>query len=283
MSELLFVSSVQKELAEERRAVQDFVRGDALLRRFFDVFLFEDLPASDRRADDVYLAEVDRCGVYIGLFGREYGAEDATGRSATEREFDRAASAGKARLIFVKGADDGGRDPKMLRLIHRAGAELIRRRFANVPDLTAGLYASLVEHLERTGRLRMRPFDAAFCPSASMADIDNAKVAWFLGRARRERQYPLDEDTPPQQVLAHLSLVDAGRPSHAAILLFGKRPQRFLLTSEVKCLHFHGTKVRKPIPSYQVYRGTVFDLVDQAVDFVMSKIARSVGTRAQGP
>ena len=46
----IFVSSVQKEFAQERRAIRDFVEGDALLRRFFDVFLFEDLPASDRRA-----------------------------------------------------------------------------------------------------------------------------------------------------------------------------------------------------------------------------------------
>lgn len=33
--ERLFISSVQKELAEERRAVRDYVHGDALLRRFF--------------------------------------------------------------------------------------------------------------------------------------------------------------------------------------------------------------------------------------------------------
>ena len=51
--------------------------------------------------------------------------------------------------------------------------------------------------------------------------------------------------------------------------------------SGVKCAHFHGTEVAKPIPSYQVYKGTVFALVDQAVDFVMSKIALSVGTRAE--
>ncbi|MDE1977519.1 MAG: DeoR family transcriptional regulator, partial [Elusimicrobia bacterium] len=61
------------------------------------------------------------------------------------------------------------------------------------------------------------------------------------------------------------------------------KPQSFLPTSEIKCLHFHGTEVRKPIPSYQVYKGNLFDLVDQAVDFVMSKINRTVGTRAQGP
>ena len=58
-------------------------------------------------------------------------------------------------------------------------------------------------------------------------------------------------------------------------------PQRFLITSEVKCLQFHGTTVAKPIPDYQIYKGTVFELVDQAVFFVMSKIAAAVGTRAE--
>ena len=70
MSERIFISSVQKELAEERRAIRDFVRGDALLRRFFDVFLFEDLPASDRRADDVYLDEVGRVRFTSGCLAR---------------------------------------------------------------------------------------------------------------------------------------------------------------------------------------------------------------------
>jgi predicted HTH transcriptional regulator len=83
--------------------------------------------------------------------------------------------------------------------------------------------------------------------------------------------------------LTHLNLLERDLPSHAAILLFGKEPQRFLITSEVKCLHFHGKEVAKPIPSYQIYKGTVFELVDQAVDFVMSKITRAVGTRAEGP
>lgn len=279
----LFVSSVQKELAGERRAVKAFVEGDPLLRRYFTVFLFEDLPASDRRADEVYLDEVDRCAVYVGIFGKEYGFEDAEGVSPTEREFDRATARGKPRLIFVTGTDDRGRHPKMQALIGKAGNQLIRRRFGTAPELTAALYASLVDHLEGVGRLRTRPFDASACPQATLGDLSDEKLRWFLARARRERQFALAENTPPAEALAHLNLLDAGQPTHAAILLFGKYPQRLLLTSEIKCMHFHSTEVRKPIPSYQIYKGTVFDLVDQAADFVMSKIARSVGTRAQGP
>jgi predicted HTH transcriptional regulator len=279
----LFISGVQKELQDERRAVKAFVEGDPLFRRYFTAFLFEDLPARDRRVDEVYLDEVDRCAVYVGLLGREYGSEDADGVSPTEREFDRATRRGKPRLIFVKGTDDKERHTKMQPLIRKAGRQLVRKRFGSIPELTAALYASLVEHLERTGFLRTRPFDATACPRARLDDLSREKIAEFLGRAQRERGFALGPKTPLLKTLTHLKLLDGDRPSHAAVLLFGKDPQRFLLTSEVKCLHFHGTEVRKSIPSYQVYRGTVFELVDQAVDFVMAKIARTVGTRAAGP
>ena len=111
-------------------------------------------------------------------------------------------------------------------------------------------------------------------------DLDEDKITRFLVLARRGRNFPLPGDTPPHEVLVHLNLLDKGRPTHAAILLFGKQPQRFLITSEVKCAHFHGYEVAKPIPSYQVYKGTVFDLVDQAKDFVLSKIDLWVGTQS---
>ena len=57
----VFISSVQKELAEERRAVKEFILHDPLLSRFIgDVFLFEDIPAGDRKPDDIYLVEVEQ-------------------------------------------------------------------------------------------------------------------------------------------------------------------------------------------------------------------------------
>ena len=75
---------------------------------------------------------------------------------------------------------------------------------------------------------------------------------------------------------------DKGRISNSAILLFGKRPQRFFITSEVKCVQFYGNVVEKPLPSYQIYRGTVFEMVDQATSFVMSRIDNWTGSRSAG-
>ncbi len=278
----LFISSVQKEFAEERAALKAFVEGDALLCRYFRVFLFEALPARDQRADEAYLQQVEQCAVYVGLFGEQYGFEDAAGLSPTEHEFDAAKARGLSRLIFVKGQIDAGRAPKMQNLINTAGAQLIRRRFASLPELTAALYASLIEHLEKSGVLRSGPFDASACHRAVLDDIADEKLRRFLRTARHARNYALDEAAPVRDALTHLNLLDHGAPTHAAVLLFAAQPQRFLPASELKCMHFHGTEVRKPIPSYQIYKGTVFELVDQAVDFVLAKIARTVGTRAAG-
>lgn len=44
----IFISSVQKEFKEDRIALRDYIHGDPLLRQFFEVFIFEDLPASTR-------------------------------------------------------------------------------------------------------------------------------------------------------------------------------------------------------------------------------------------
>lgn len=279
----LFISSVQKEFAEERAALRDYLRRDPLLRRFFEPFLFEEMPAADRRADDVYLDEVERCDVYVGLFGNEYGFEDAEGVSPTEREFEMATRHRKHRLIFVKGADDRNKHPNMQVLIRQAGNEVIRRRFVTSAELIASVYAALVQYLENRELIRHEPFDAAPASNATLEDLDPERIAWFLREARRARGFPLSEKSSAGELLTHLNLLNDGRLTHAAVLLFGRQPQRFLISSEVKCAHFHGTEVAKPIPSYQVYKGTVFELVDQAVDFVMSKINLWVGTREAGP
>ena len=307
----LFISSVQTEFAEERAALREYLRGDALMRRYFEVFLFEDLPAADRRPGELYLEEVEQCDIYIGLFGSAYGSTgdsvDDDGLSPTEREFDHATAHGKYRLIYVREPDEGGlegnengegredredrktrerrvpRDPRMQALIDRAENGLIRKRFTTSPELVTGVYAALVDYLLVKQLLRFGPFDAAPCVKATLSDLDPERIRWFVRKARAIRQFPLDVDTDAHELLSRLNLLDDGHLTNAAILLFGKQPQRYLISSEIKCAHFHGTRVAKPIPSYQVYKGTVFELVDQAIDFVLSKINLSVGTREAGP
>lgn len=68
----LFISSVQSEFSEERQELYEYINSDALLGKFFQLFLFEHLPATDSGLSQIYLSEVEKCDVYIGLLGTKY-------------------------------------------------------------------------------------------------------------------------------------------------------------------------------------------------------------------
>ncbi len=279
----IFISSVQKEFQQARKDLKAFLLGDAVLHRFIsEVFLFEELPAKDRRADEVYLEQVKHCDIYLGIFGYEYGHEDQGGISPTEREYDYAGKLGRIRLIYVWGADEKQRADKMKMLIRKAGKELIRRRVENVSALTAEVYASLIDYLDGKGALRVPPFDTSPCENATLRHLSRKRVEWFLDTARRERAFPLKPNTSTQALLTHLNLLEQGKPTHAAVLLFGANPQQFHRTAEISCIHCHGIEYRRPFASLQVYGGDLFVQADQSLDFVLGKINRAIGTRAEG-
>lgn len=279
----IFVSGVQKELARERAAVRDYVKTDPLLSRYFTVFLFEDLPALDRKPDELYLSEVDACPIYLGIYGKGYGSENEQGISPTELEFDRATEKSKYRLILVTSDDDSNRHPRMQSLLLRATPHVVRRRFASIDDLKKELFAALVQYLCDKKILPGTSFDESPCSGATLQDISDEKIAWFIPVARKERNFPLAVGTPAEHVLKHLDLLEGDQPNTAAILLFGTKPQKFLPAAEIKCMHYHGTVVAKPIPSHQIFTGTLFDQVDQAADFILSKINRTVPPRGMSP
>ena len=276
----VFISSVQAEFAEERKLLCDYIRQDALLGRFFSPFIFEELPAINLSAPEAYLTEAQSSDIYLGLYGERYGYEDAEGISPTEREYDTATAASKFRMVFIKQVAD--RHPKEQRLIQKVEQQVVRKAFADYEELRTAVYASLVRYLEEKEYLRLLPWDATLHTSATLADIDPEKVQWFVKTAQEKRNFPLTINDGTEKILKHLDLLsDDDRLTNSALLLFGKRPQHFFPASEVKCAQFYGFKVEKPVPYYQVFRGNLFELVDQAVGFVMNHIDAAVGTRSQ--
>jgi len=277
----VFISSVQKELATERRAVKEFIRNDPLLKRFFEVFLFEDIPASDRKPDDIYLEEVKRCNIYLAILGNEYGLKNREGKSPTEVEFEQATKTNRERLIFVRGDDDSKRIPEMADLVRRAGRQVTRRRFSDIPGLIREVYASLVESLEQRGAIRSTPFDGSICVGATLKDVDNRAVADFVETAENAGRLKLKGARSPKAILQNFNLLREDRPTNAAMLLFGKNPRSFFNNVQVHCFHFHGTIKQKPIASQQPYEGRLVEVIDEAVEFVLGKIDRHVGTRSE--
>lgn len=275
----IFISSVQQEFAKERKALAEYIRTDALLGRFFEVFIFEEIPAKSQSTSQVYLGEVEQTDIYLALLGANYGYEDAEGISPTEREFDLATNLHKDRLVFIKRMDKELRNDKEASFIKKAEQCVVRKSFGDYEELRSAVYASLVRYLEDNEYLRLLPFDATLHPTATFADIDEDKVDIFVERARKKRAFPLSKDAGVERVLKSLNLTDNSKITNAALLLFGKEPQKYFPTSEVKCVQFYTNTISKPLASYQVFQGSLFEMIDNAVSFVMSHIDARVGER----
>jgi predicted HTH transcriptional regulator len=279
----VFISSVQKEFANERRLLCDYIRTDGLLGRFFVPFIFEDMPASEVSAQKAYLTQAAECHIYLGIFGTQYGYEDAEGISPTEREYDTATAQHAHRLIYTLRTDTQ-RHPKEQAFISKVEQEVVRRGFATYDELRTAVYNSLVDYLVRKEIIRRVPFDAAAHPVATYDDIDPEKVRTFVNRAKEKRNFPLNFEDGIEKIFSAIHvLTDDGRLTNSALLLFAKDPQRFFRTSEVRCAQFYGTKVEKPIRNYQVFTGSLFEMIDKAVGFVMSRIDARVGKRDVSP
>ncbi|MDR2423214.1 MAG: DUF4062 domain-containing protein [Prevotellaceae bacterium] len=277
----VFISSVQREFAAERRMLADYLQKDALFARFFDVFIFENLPAKDWQPEKAYIDEVKNCDIFLVLLGKEYGYEFPDGTSPTQREYATATENNKYRLAFLLDVPKNERYIKTQFLINQIADSVVYKIFSAPADLLSNVYTSLINFLTEKGELRVEPFDKSPNRDAELSDISEEKIEWFVRRAKAERNFPLSIEDGKEKILTHLNLMNRGKITNAAILLFGKQPQRFFLSSEVKCAHFHGTKVQKPIPFYQVYKGNLFEIADQAVDFVLSKIDLAIGTRTR--
>jgi len=237
----IFISSVQKEFASEREALNEYILSDPLLGKFFEPFLFELLPASNQQPKAVYLREVEESPIYLGLLGIKYGYED-NGVSVTEREFDHATLLHKIRLVFLSNHTAEEREPKQNTFAHKAQTDLVRRRFSTIEELKSSIYSALVNYLIENGKIQTGPFDATINPTASLEDLDANKIVDFVRTARSKRGFPLQESAPIEDILTHLNLLNDNKISNAAILLFGKAPQRFFINSEVRCTYFHGTE-----------------------------------------
>ena len=141
--------------------------------------------------------------------------------------------------------------------------------YKRVGKTNQGISSSELRKLAKESGERVY-WDEQICKEASLEDIDEEKVRWFLKEARKQRGLKISEDAPVEEALMKLKLLKNGELTNAAILLFFK--ELTFLQSEVKCIRFSGNEPVKPYIDFQTLEGTVFDLVDGAEDFVLRNI-----------
>lgn len=255
----IFVSGVQKELSRERRAAKESILENALLKKHFEVFLFENLPARSKSANETYLKEVDASDIYIGIFGFEYGIRGTDGFSATEKEFRRAVKKDKEILVFLKGKDDSKRDKKLRILINeikKHDSGYIYKRFENNASLKKNIFSSLVEYLEVKGVISGLPFGSRICEGTTYKNINESLVKDFLENRARKRKIAIPRISIKDFLVRTIKAVKTEngilKPTNAAILFFNDAPQEFISQSIVKIARFKGTDRIKFIDSQEL-------------------------------
>ncbi len=143
----VFVSSVQKELEDERLIVQNLVNTDAFLSAYCTPVLYEMEPASPDKALEGCLQSLDGCQVYLLMVGIGYGTP-VDGLSITHAEYRRAKERKLPILAFIKGDRSVKREDGTAKLLAELDADGPKfKRFGNVIELQKEVRAALVKLL----------------------------------------------------------------------------------------------------------------------------------------
>lgn len=119
------------------------------------------------------------------------------------------------------------------------------------------------------------PWDDQPCQGATLDDIDEPSVRKFLEQALKERRFDADPSIPVKIALEKLGTLSGGLPTHAAILFFGKDPQRFFTQSEVRCARFKGEEVSSTYLNMSVLHGRIDQLIEDANRFITQTIQKA--------
>jgi ATP-dependent DNA helicase RecG len=120
-------------------------------------------------------------------------------------------------------------------------------------------------------------WDQLPCPDATLTDIDPAAVSRFLQLMQEGRRADIDATIPVENALQRLNLISNGMPTNAAILLFGKNPQRFMLQAEVRSARFSGTDITGGFfDMADPIQGTLLTQITEAEAFIRRHINRAV-------
>lgn len=144
----VFISSVQKELLDERMALQILLSTDPFLAGHCVPVLFEEQPAGLQPNAQAYLELLRTCHVYLGIVWKEYG-RSVDGLSATHHEYRLAQELKLPTLMTIKGDSDLERVAETEEFIKEIKSDNhTYERFEDVEVLQERVRARLIKHIK---------------------------------------------------------------------------------------------------------------------------------------
>lgn len=284
----VFVSSVQRELEDERLIVQNLLNTDPFLAAHTSSVLYEFEPASPEKALEGCLRSLDECEVYLLMIWSQYGT--AVGSiSITHAEYRRAKEKGLPVLVFIKGDRHLKREPGVLELIKEVEEEGFKyKRFGNVIELQKEVRAALVKLLrDRFGLTpssdeneiaeqtieATSPFESQTLARMKWSDLDQDLGRQLVATAEQVDPDSLSDD----EVLSGAMLrglvwtdPDSGETwaTAAGIVLLGKDPSVVLPQCRIIADAYRGSEADgDPIDSDDIRQPAPI-AIDRAIAFV---------------
>ena len=91
----------------------------------------------------------------------------------------------------------------------------------------------------------------------------------FISDVQRTKRRPLPENPQPLEILENFGLIQAKHPTRAAILLFGKNPQKHFASAYIKVGRFRGETL---IVNDKQIIGNLFAQVEQAMNWFRDRL-----------
>ncbi|MEA1925150.1 MAG: helix-turn-helix domain-containing protein [Candidatus Altiarchaeota archaeon] len=120
-------------------------------------------------------------------------------------------------------------------------------------------------------------WDKETVQEAGYGDLDDGRIKWYLEKRAETRGIELPK-IPLKQTLINLGVIIKRNngliPTNAGILFFGKKPQGFIPSSELKIARFKGTGMVEFIDRVELH-GILPKLIDEAEKFVKRNTRRA--------
>jgi ATP-dependent DNA helicase RecG len=284
----VFVSSVQKELEDERLIVQNLVNTDPFLSAHCVPVLYELEPASPEKAFDGCLQALDDCQVYLLIVGVEYGSHVGA-ISITHAEFRRAKENRQPVLAFIKGDRRMKREEGTAALLAELEGDGFKyKRFGNVIELQREVRAALAmllrdqhgiaptsdedevarQTIEATSSFESQPFSRL-----SWRDLDHAVARRLIGAAEARKPDELSAD----DLLAGVSLRglvwhEPASGEHyataAGIVLLARDPSAVFPQCRLLADAYRGNEPDSDPIDHEDVRGPMPIAIDRAIAFI---------------
>jgi ATP-dependent DNA helicase RecG len=298
----VFISSVQKELEEERMQLRILLTSDPFLLRYTVPKLFEKYPAGLRPDNKPYLKLIEKCQLYVLIIGKEYGS-DSNGKSATHHEYDFAQEQRLPTLVCVKG--DGGfkrddAEDEFFKLVKTDGHTY--SRFKDTTELheivRERLIAHIKEHYEfaptkeedklaRANIAFASPFDRQRLHEQSFGELSPSRVIALAQGLEPESRKPLKSAEREQLLLDRGYLwfnpsKGTARPTAAGLLLAGKDPTTLFPQCWIQLDVYPARSNLDEATLAETIRTNIPDAIDTAVSIIRKntrKTPRVVGLK----